>query len=112
MADSLGTHLKRAGLVHRAADHAVPLPFLHGQRFAGDHRFVDRAAAREQDAVDRHFFTWHNFERVALADLVERQDPFRCGAHDARAVGGASDQQPARDGAAGPLPGPQLQHLA
>ena len=55
-ADLVGAHDEAAGLVERAGDHlgAGFLGDRHG--FAGHHRFVERRAAFDHDAVDRHLF--------------------------------------------------------
>ena len=52
--DLVGAHHETAGLVERASDHLAAglLGDRHG--FAGHQRFVERGAAFEDDAVDRH----------------------------------------------------------
>ena len=63
---------KRAGAVDRAADHASPGRLLDRDRLAGDHRLVDRAAALEDDAVDRHLLAGPHAQPVAGVHLRQR----------------------------------------
>ena len=56
----------------------LPGSFFDRDRFAGDHRLVDGAAAFEDDAVDGNFFAGTNAESVAGFDLFERNVFFRC----------------------------------
>ena len=53
-ADLVGAHHEAAALVERAADDARILVLGHRHGFAGHHRFIERGAALEHDAVDRH----------------------------------------------------------
>ena len=46
--------------------------FFDGNRFAGDHRFVDGAAAFEHDAIDGNFFSGTHAEAVARFYVFER----------------------------------------
>ena len=46
--------------------------FFDRDRFAGDHRFVDGAAAFEDDAIDGNFFSGADAEFVAGLDVFER----------------------------------------
>ncbi len=74
--DALGPHHQAAGAVDRAADHAVARAFLHRDRLAADHRFVDRASALDHDAVDRDFLAGPDAQPIARDDLLERHVSF------------------------------------
>ena len=71
-ADLVGAHDERAGLVERAADHLVAGLLGDRHRLAGHHRFVERRAAFDHLAVDRHLLAGPHAQPVADADRVER----------------------------------------
>ena len=50
----------------------APASLRHRHGFAGDHRFVDRGAAFEHHAVDRHLLAGPHAQSVADRDGVER----------------------------------------
>ena len=77
-ADLVGAHDEAAGAVERAADHACVLLLGHRHGFAGHHGFVERGAAFEHDAVDRHLVAGAHAQAVADRDGVERELPRRC----------------------------------
>ena len=79
-------------------------------RFPGDHRFIDRRLAFDQDAVDRHPFARANADQVADRDGVERYVLVSAvRPHAPRAVGRQRHQR--ADGAQGRGAGAQFQHL-
>ena len=55
-ADFLSMDHQAATGVERGANHLVPGPLRDRHRLAGEHRFVHRAFAFHNDAIDRHFF--------------------------------------------------------
>ena len=85
-----------------------------GNRFAGDHRFVDGAAAFEDDAIDGNFFSGADAQFVSRFDLVEG-NVFLCTSSRPavikRAVFGLRSEQRA-DGGAGAAAGAEFHHLA
>jgi len=66
VADRLGFHNKAARLIHRGTNHPIAGGTLNGQRLAGEHRFVEGAAAVHDHAVDWHFFTGAHPQAVAF----------------------------------------------
>ena len=109
-ADAIGAHDERAGLIDRAADDAVARRLDDWHRFAGHHRFVDRAAPVEDFAVDRHLVARPYAQSVADRDAFERDVLFAFViAKPARCLGRKIEERP--DRAAGPLAGAKLQHL-
>ena len=71
-ADALGLDDERAACVQRAADDGVAGGLGDGHGFAGHHRFVDRAAALDDLAVDGDLLAWPHAQLVADHDLIER----------------------------------------
>ena len=72
-ADLLGAHDEAAGAVDRAADQPVaPGSFSTGIDSPVTIDFVDRAAAFEHDAVDRHAVARAHAQAIADMHLVER----------------------------------------
>ena len=71
-ADLVGAHDEGAALVDRAADHARALFLGDRHRFAGDEQFVDRRAAFQHVAVDRHLVARPHAQTVADLNLIER----------------------------------------
>ena len=71
-ADAIGAHHEGAGLIDRPADDAVADRLGDRHRFARHHRFVDRAAAFEDFAVDRDFVARAHAQAVADRDALER----------------------------------------
>jgi hypothetical protein len=109
--DLAGAHHERARLVERAGDHLVAGGLAHRHRFARNHRFVDRGAALDDLAVDRHFLAGPHPQIVADRDLAERHFLVAAvGVDAARRLGREREQR--FDGARGRLAGAQLQHLA
>ena len=79
-------------------------------RFAGDHRFIDRRLALDQDAVDRHPFAGADADQVADRDGVERHVLVAAvRPHAPRAVGRQRHQR--ADRAQGRGAGAQFQDL-
>ena len=105
-----GTHLKRAGLVHRAADHRVADALLDRHRLAGEHRFVDRARAFGDLAVDGNLLARPDAQDVADLHLVERDFVVHAVADDAGRR--RRERQEFADRGAGAAAGTQFQHLA
>ena len=110
-ADLVGAHDEAAGLVDRAADHARIFLLGHRHRFAGHHRFIERRAAFEHDAVDRHLVAGTHAQPVADLDGVERDLLVAAVIlHAARRLRREIEQ--GADGAGGRLARAQFQHLA
>ena len=61
-----------AGGVDCAAGYFAALRFFDGNWFAGDHRFIDRGRAVEDDAVDRNFFAGPDAQTVAGLHPIQR----------------------------------------
>jgi hypothetical protein len=61
-----------AEAVDGRTDAAVARLFVHREAFAGQHRFVDRRAALENFAVDRHLFAGAHDNDVARDNLLHR----------------------------------------
>ena len=51
---------------------SAPAALLDRQRLAGQHRLIDRRAARDHDPVDRHLVARAHEEHVAAAHIVDR----------------------------------------
>ena len=71
-ADLVGAHHEAAGLVERAGDDLGAGLLGDRHRFAGHQRFVERGAAFEDDAVDRHLFAGPHAQAVADREAVDR----------------------------------------
>src|SRR6516165_1257301 len=71
-ADAFGTHYETAGRVDGSAGDLVAWILLCRHRLAGDHGFIDRAAALEHHAVDRHFLARPYAQAIARNDLFKR----------------------------------------
>ena len=110
-ADLVGAHDEGAALVDRAGDHVRALLLRHRHGFAGDQRLVDRRAALQHLAVDRHLVAGPHAQAVADLDLVERNFFVAAiGIHATRGLGREIEQRP--DRARGRLARAQFQHLA
>ena len=95
----------------RAADHLGAGLLGHRHRFAGHHRFVERGAALDHLAVDRHLLAGAHAQAVADRDRVERH--LLVGAVGVDAARGLRREIEQRaDRAGGLLARAQLQHLA
>ena len=109
--DLVGAHHEAAGLVERAADHLAAGFLGHRHGFAGHQRFVERGAAFEDDAVDRHLLARPHAQAVADGKRVERH--LLVGAIVADPAGGLRRKLEQRlDRARGRLARAQLEHLA
>ena len=109
--DLVGAHHEAAGLVERARDHGGPDFLGNRHRFAGYQRFVERGAALQNHAVDRHLLTRTNPQVIAGLQAVDLH--FMIGAVCADAARGLRRQLQQRlDGAGCRLAGAQLEHLA
>ena len=102
---------KAAAHVDRAADDLVARPLLDRHRLAGEQRLVDLTLAARHLAVDRDRLAGPHAQRIADADVAQRD----------RLVGPVGDDAPRRlrgqrqeaaDRPAGARARPQLQHLA
>ena len=82
----------------------------HG--FAGDHRFVDGAAAFEHDAIDGNFFSGAHAQAVAGLDLFERNVFLAAVGARVQARRLRSEIEQRADGGAGAAAGAQLHDLA
>ena len=70
--NSFRFHQKRAGPVYGGANDAIAGFLFDRNRFAGDHRFIDRARAFRNHAVHRNLLAGTNTQTIALFDLIER----------------------------------------
>ena len=87
-----------------------PGPFSTGNRLAGDHRLVDRAAALDDLPVDGHLLPRADAEPIADVHLVEGN--VLLGSVLAEPAGGLrGESEQGLDGARGLAAGAQLQHL-
>ena len=111
-ADALGAHDERSGGVDGGADDFAVGFFFDGDRFAGDHRFVDGAAAFEDDAIDGNFFAGTDAEAVAGFDLFERNVFFRSPSACEQARGLRAEVEQGADGGAGAAAGAEFHDLA
>ena len=64
-------HYKRAGPVYCGAHDPIAGFLFDLNRFAGDHRFIDRARAFRNHAVHRNLLAGTNPQTIALFDLIE-----------------------------------------
>ena len=69
--DLLGAHHQRSVGVKRRADQLVARALGYRDRLAGEHRFVHRAAAFDDDTVDGHFLPRAHTQRVTHMDVSE-----------------------------------------
>ena len=95
-ANSLGTHDKRAGAVHRAAGDMIVGLLFHGNRLAGNHRFIDAACAFQHHAVNGIFLAGPHSQSIAELHLIQRHIVFTAVSFDASAP--FSAQAPATRG--------------
>ena len=110
-ADLVGAHHEAAAAVDRAADHARVFFLGHRHGFAGHHGFIERGAALQHDAVDRHLVAGAHAQAVADIDGVERNFLVAAVVLDAaRGLGRQIEQR--ADRARGRLARAQFQHLA
>ncbi len=70
--DLFRAHHEGTAGVERGADYLVSDAFGHRNRFTRQHRFVNGATALQHNAVDRHFLSRPDAERVANMHLRER----------------------------------------
>ena len=108
-ADPLGAHDEAAGAVDRAAGDRRPAP-SPPDRLAGDHRLVDRRAALDDDAVDRHLLAGPDAQQVADRDVRQRHVLVAAVADAPRRLRRQAEQLP--DRGAGLAARAQLEHLA
>jgi len=71
-AHMLRLHDQCAAGVERGADQLVAHALGHGQRLAGEHGLVERAAALDHHAVDRHLFAGPHAQLVANVHVGQR----------------------------------------
>jgi hypothetical protein len=108
--DLVGAHHEAAAPVEGAADHARPRPLLDGDRLAGEHRFVDRAAPLEHLSVHGHLLAGSHPQAVVGGDAGERDVLLAAvGSQPPRRRGREAEQ--GADRGAGALAGAQLDHL-
>ncbi len=110
-ANALGAHHERAGAVDGRADDFARRRFFDRHGLAGDHGFVDRAAAFEKDAIHRDFFSGLYAETVSGLHLLERNIFFTSFGIEQVSGAGAEIEQRA-NGGAGAAADAQLQDLA
>ena len=110
-ADPLGAH-DEAAVPLRVPPVSRRRPLFDRHRLAGQHRFVDRGAALDDDAVDRHRLAGPHAQ--AVADLHLRRAARRVSAPSApsRRAGLRRKVEQRADRRAGPLARAQLEHLA
>ena len=110
-ADAGGLQIEAAATVDRAgADFAVGTGF-DGERFAGEHGFIDRALSGNDDAIDGNFSAGADAEDVADLHFVERD--FAEGVVILQLPrGGRGEVHERVEGAAGALPGSQFHDLS
>ena len=89
-ADPLGAHHEAAAGVDGGADDAVARTLEHRDRLAGEHRFVDRAFALDNHAVDRNVLARAHAQPIANLDLAQRDVSSTPLSRSRRAVFGAS----------------------
>src|SRR5690606_14357518 len=82
-ADPLGTDDEAPARIHRRADDFVAGSLRHGHGLTRQHRFVDRARAFDDDAIDRYFLAGTNAQRIADVYVRERNVFFRAVLRDA-----------------------------
>ena len=111
LSDPGGAHDETAGLIHGAAGHPVSGKFLDRKGLAGQHGFIHRTGALEDLSISRDALPGSNPQACIDGDSVQRD--FLLRSVLAQSVCGFGGQTQERaDGAAGPLPGPKLQHLS
>src|SRR2546423_11959898 len=74
--DALRFHQEAASVVERPANDLVARRLFHGQRFAGDHRFVYGLVAFDEISIGRNFFTGTNPEAAATFYFSQADSPF------------------------------------
>ncbi len=108
---AIDAHVEAAGAVERAAGDAVAGRLLHRNRLAGQQGLIDGASALDDDAVDGDLVAWPDPQHVAGLDRGERHGlGLAILQHTQRRLGREVEQS--ADGAAGLLPGAELEHLA
>src|SRR5262249_18811362 len=109
--DTIGTHDEAASAVYGGARDPVAGRFFSRYRLAGDHRFIDRAAALDYDAIDRDLFPRAHPQLIAAGYFLERD--VNLGAVVADQPCAFWDEIEQRsDGAAGLRAGAQFENLA
>ncbi len=109
-AERRGPVAEGARAVDRAADHPVASLLLDRHRFAGEHRLVHGAGAREHLAVHRHPLAGADGHRVAAPHLLHRYVDLPVLAQDARRLRLQGDQ--GAQGGRGTALGPRLERVA
>jgi hypothetical protein len=71
-ANSFGAHHKTAGPIDGSAGDLVADGLFYGNRFAGDHRFVNVGAAVQDHAIDGHLVSRNHAQLVADFHRIER----------------------------------------
>ena len=100
-AHTLRDHHDRTRLVEGGADDAIARTLVDGQRFAGEHGFIESGAAFDDAAVDRHLFAGTDAHAVADHELIECHVFFRAiGADTPRGLGREPEQLPDREAGA------------
>ena len=103
--------MNEPGGIDRGPDDFAAGMFFYRDRFAGDHGFVDGAAAFEDDAIDGNFFAGAYAEFVAGLDVFER-DVFFCALAPRSARRFRREIEESSDGGAGAAAGAEFQDLA
>ena len=108
--DLLGANHQAARGVQRRTDHLVAGPLRHGQGFAGQHGFVNRAGTFRDFAIHRHLLAWPHTQDVT--DVNVRQRHVLLAAVRPDAPGGlGSEAEQGLDRRRGFRARAQLQHL-
>ncbi len=71
-ADLLGAKRQRPGAVHSGPDHLDPFGFLHRDRFACDHAFVDIGRSGQDGSIHGNLFTGPDMNNVARGNVLDR----------------------------------------
>ena len=108
-ADLVSHHEKCTGLVERASDHRIARLLFNRHRFAGEHRFLNRAPAFDEPAVHGDFLTRTHSQRVATHHCIQRYFFFVAIPH--HPCHRWCQRQEFPNGTSRTTPGPQLQQL-
>ena len=108
-ANTLGLHHNPARCVHRATRNFHTDDFLHRQRLAREHGFINGCAALHDFAVHGNFFARSHAQEVAGMHVIKRHILVARGRYAAGGLGRQTEQCLNR--AAGALAGAEFEHL-